>query len=470
VSSADGVAAVHDGPGAPGGATARGPGATPDSIVTPSSGSTGDSVRATTADGGTAPDENAVPDENAALDENAVPHGPPPTPLDHPRDGTPEPITTPTDLLRLAEALAAGRGPVALDAERASGFRYGGRAFLVQLRRDGVGTALVDPAALPDLAVLDAPLAGAEWVLHAANQDLPCLAELGLRPRTLFDTELAGRLAGLPRVGLGPLVERMLGLHLAKGHGADDWSRRPLPPDWLDYAALDVEVLVELRDAMAELLERQGKLEWARQEFAAIVAAPIAPPRVDPWRRPYGIHRLTDRRTLAMVRELWTARDELARRRDLAPHRVLPDSAIVAAATSKPTSTAALAELPVFSGRVQRRQGSYWLAALDRARALPATDLPPARLPSTEPPAAGRWASKDPDAAARLSAARAGFAALSERVQVPVENLLSPHLVRALMWRPPADAVAAALAAGGARPWQIELTAPLLTDALGARA
>ena len=271
----------------------------------------------------------------------ALPH--PVVPLLTPRDGDVRPVVDPVRLADWARRLAQGSGPVALDAERASGYRYGSRAYLVQLRRPDVGTSLFDPVALHDLAVLDGPLAGSEWVLHAANQDLPCLAELGMRPRTLFDTELAGRLAGLPRVGLGPLVEQMLGLGLAKGHGAADWSTRPLPPAWLTYAALDVEVLIELRDAMADLLESQGKLDWARQEFAAIVAAPPATPRVDPWRRTSGIHKIRDPRVLAIVRELWTTRDALARRRDLAPHRVLPDTAIVAAAAStKPTSLDAL--------------------------------------------------------------------------------------------------------------------------------
>ncbi len=312
------------------------------------------------------------------------------TPLLVPRDGNVLPIVDPVELAEWAARLSRGSGPVALDAERASGFRYGSRAYLVQLRRSDVGTALFDPIALGDLAVLDGPLADSEWVLHAASQDLPCLADAGMRPRKLFDTELAGRLAGLPRVGLGPLVEQMLGLGLAKGHGAADWSTRPLPAAWLTYAALDVEVLIELRDAMEELLDAQGKLEWARQEFAAIVAAPPAPPRVDPWRRTSGIHKVHDPRVLAVVRELWIARDNLARRRDLAPHRVLPDTAIMAAATAKPASLQALVALPVFTGRVQRRQASIWWDAIRRAMALPAADLPPANLPGDGPPAAGQ--------------------------------------------------------------------------------
>ena len=410
-----------------------------------------------------APDDDGGDNGGAGVETRVV------TPLLVPRDGDVQPVVDPVQLAEWARNLRGTSTPVALDAERASGYRYGSRAYLVQLRRADVGTALFDPIALGDLAVLDQPLADSEWVLHAASQDLPCLAEVGMRPRTLFDTELAGRLAGLPRVGLGPLVEQMLGLGLAKGHGAADWSTRPLPPAWLTYAALDVEVLVELRDAMEALLESQGKLDWARQEFAAIVAAPPPPPRVDPWRRTSGIHKLRDPRVLAIVRELWTTRDSLARRRDLAPHRVLPDTAIVAAASAKPASLEALVSMPVFTGRVQRRQAGTWWDAIRRAMALPPSELPPPTLPGDGPPPPAKWALKDPKAAARLAAARSALAAISERVSTPVENLLSPDLVRRTLWAPPAgEDLEQALRAGGARPWQVELTEPALRSALDA--
>jgi ribonuclease D len=395
-------------------------------------------------------------------------------PLLVPSDPVIAPVTGLGDLLDWARRLAAGPAePVAIDAERASGFRYGGRAYLVQLRRRDTGTALLDPIALGDLQVLDQPLARSEWVLHAATQDLPCLAEAGIRPRRLFDTELAGRLAGFPRVGLAPLVERMLGLQLRKGHGAADWSTRPLPHDWLVYAALDVEVLVELRDAMEAELTRQGKLEWAQQEFAALVAAPAPTPRPDPWRRTSGVHKITDRRALAIVRELWLARDSIARRRDVAPHRVLPDSAIIAAATARPTTITALIALPVFSGRMQRRNADAWLAAVNRALTLPVEELPPSRFAGDGPPAPAKWASRDAVAAARLQSAKAGLVELSERVHTPVENLMSPDLVRRVLWTPPDGdgaglhaALSQVLADRGARPWQIELTEPVLRKAI----
>lgn len=283
-------------------------------------------------------------------------------PLLTPRNGVPEVVTTAAGVAAAAEALAAGSGPLAVDAERASGFRYSARAYLVQLRRAGAGTVLLDPIPTADaLAPLAAAINDLEWVLHSADQDLPGLDELGLRPAVLYDTELAGRLAGFDRVGLAAIVERTLGFELRKGHGAADWSTRPLPDAWLNYAALDVEILVELRDAMAAELEQQGKSEWAAQEFEHIRRAGPPAPKPDRWRRTSRIHTLKDPRRLAIVRELWTARDELAARRDIAPGRVLPDSAIVAAAEAAPVPSTSCAPCRSSGGRGSAgRRGCGW--------------------------------------------------------------------------------------------------------------
>src|SRR4051812_49617003 len=120
-----------------------------------------------------------------------------------PREGVPPVVEDAKHLEDVVRRFAAGTGPIAVDAERASGYRYSQRAYLVQLRRAGAGTALIDPIACPDLADLSAALADAEWVLHAANHDLPSLAGVGMRPQRLFDTELGARIAGYERVGLG---------------------------------------------------------------------------------------------------------------------------------------------------------------------------------------------------------------------------------------------------------------------------
>ena len=207
------------------------------------------------------------------------------TPLTVPRDGVPDVVVDERALSRAADDIAGGSGPVAIDAERASGYRYGQRAYLVQLRREGSGTWLIDPVAVPDLTPIGEALGDAQWILHAATQDLPCLTEVGLRPQSLFDTELGGRLVGLPRVGLGAMVEHYLGLSLAKEHSAVDWSVRPLPEPWLLYAALDVEVLGDLRDAVASDLESQGKSGWAAEEFEHLLSFAGPHPRTHPWRR-----------------------------------------------------------------------------------------------------------------------------------------------------------------------------------------
>lgn len=397
---------------------------------------------------------------------------PAPVPLLEPREGIPPVIADPDALAEVVAAFAAGHGPVAVDAERASGYRYGQRAYLVQLRRAGAGTALIDPIGCPDLSGLGAAIADAEWVLHAATQDLPCLRDIGMVPDRLFDTELAGRLAGFARVGLGAMVENILGYALEKGHSAVDWSTRPLPDPWLHYAALDVELLVDLRDALEEELTRQGKLEWAHQEFAAIAAAPPAPPRKDPWRRTSGMHKVRRRRQMAVVRELWTARDRIAQRRDVSPGKVLGDAAIVEAALALPVNARALSALSGFGHRMSRRQLEQWQAAVDRARALPEAELPQPGQPVAGPPPPRAWADKDPAAAARLSAARAAVTALAERLNLPQENLIAPDTVRRLCWEPPAepttDAVADVLAAHGARPWQIDQVSTVLTGALRA--
>jgi len=398
---------------------------------------------------------------------------PGPVPLTEPRDGVPTPLTTPDELAAAVAALQADNGvrlPIAIDAERASGYRYGQRAYLVQLRREDVGTMLFDPVYLPDLSTLGAAIADDEGVLHAASQDLPCLAEIGLHATRVFDTELAGRLLGYAKVGLGSIVEEVLGFTLEKGHSAADWSTRPLPEPWILYAALDVEVLVELRDRLAAQLDESGKRQWAEEEFAAIVAAQPTTPRVDPWRRTSGMHRVRRRRELAVVRSLWERRDELAQQRDISPGRVLPDLAIVEAALAGPTTEVDLVRLPMWGGRSLRRQGATWLPAITAAAALAESDLPEVKARHDGPPPARSWAERDPVAAARLSAARSTVVEIAGRNHLPVENLLSPDALRRVMWQPPepadAAAIASALRALGVRPWQVALTAAPIAAAL----
>jgi ribonuclease D len=401
-------------------------------------------------------------------------------PLLQPSSGTPEIIETEEAFRSALDQLAQGSGPFAVDAERASGFRYSARAYLIQIKRTDGGLHLIDPIPFGPghqlFSELDNLLNTDEVILHASTQDLPCLRELGINPVKLFDTELAGRIAGLPRVGLGPLLESLMGVLLAKEHSAADWSARPLPKEWLTYAALDVELLVELRNHMYKVLKDAKKLPWAHEEFASILKAPPAPPRVDPWRRTSGMHKIKRRDQLAVIKSLWIARDQIASQQDIAAGKLLNDSAIVELAIAVPTTKKefekCLRPLGLRARWLENLQ--LWLDSIASAVALPEDQWPSMRTNADTLPPIKLWRDKFPEKFAPLSHARAAIELIAEENQIPVENLITPEYVRRVCWKPPVGAtstlsvsqVESALSELGARQWQIDLVAPALAAAL----
>ncbi|MDR0960827.1 MAG: ribonuclease D [Propionibacteriaceae bacterium] len=404
----------------------------------------------------------------------------PPT-LTEPADGVP-PLTNTLDGFTAFVAALDGSEPlpVGVDTERASSFRYSSRAYLLQFKSPATGIALLDPIALlkdgADFTALNAALAPSEWIIHAASQDLTCLIEIGLTPRRIFDTELAARLVGRSQVGLGPLVESILGVRLLKEHSAADWSQRPLPDDWLTYAALDVEVLADLRDHLAGELEDLGRTEWARQEFDHTIEVALnpPPPRPDPWRRTSDIHLVRTARGMAVVQQMWQTRDRIAAEEDLSPTKLLLDRAITALATTadKGGQAATLKELERshwFRKRRSRPHMDAWADAVRAAFAAPNDQLPPLKRPSDAIPKPQLWSRRDPAADARWKKIRPAIVALAEELELPVENLISPVVLRTLLWEPVGSdraAVEAQLAELGARPWQRELIADIIADGL----
>ncbi len=397
------------------------------------------------------------------------------TPLLAPEHGVPELVVDEKGLQEVLDQMKAGSGPIAIDAERASGYKYSQRAYLIQIKRNGGGLHLIDPVAIGQTPLWDEmskSFAQVEWIIHASTQDLPCLREVGLQPQILFDTELGGRIAGCERVGLGALTELLLGLSLAKEHSAVDWSIRPLRHEWLNYAALDVEVLIDLRDKVEELLESKGKLTWAMQDFQAILTAPPNPPRVDPWRRTSGMHKVRDRQTLAIIRDLWIARDEYAKHLDISPGRVFNDEALVEIATKRPADVTALTKIISRRSRVVNPPTKKWHEIMIAAIALPDSELPEVRLKSDALPPPKIWPERNPPAHARLTHARAAVLDIASTNELPAENLISPELIRRLCWATPpvADDLESYssdfLAKMGARPWQTALLAPALALAL----
>jgi ribonuclease D len=389
--------------------------------------------------------------------------------ITEPRDGLPEIVAEPSQLENLLAAMASGTGPVALDAERASGFKYSQRAYLIQIRRQGSGSHLIDPTLLPNLNPLQEALTGVDWILHAASQDLVCLAEVGLKPTAnVFDTELAGRLLGLPRVGLGALIETQLGYSLAKEHSAADWSTRPLPESWLKYAALDVEFLIELWELLEAQLVESNKHHWALQEFDYVKRTTGPIERVDPWRRTSGMHVIRNPRELAVVREVWYARDEIAREQDIAAGRILSDSHIVTLASSGLTKESELKTLSFMHLRNVKRHASTWIAATMRANELPDSELPALKLPVTGPPAPRNWEARNPQAWRRLEYARSQLSTIASDLALPVENLMTPDTIRRVLWTPPESPskLVETLYEFGARTWQVEIVEPVLETAI----
>lgn len=401
-----------------------------------------------------------------------------------PDQGTPKLIEDETSLEQCILQLKSGTGPIAIDAERASGFRYSSRAYLIQLfRRDG-GLHLIDPIPLASsklIAALNEVISSCETVIHASTQDLACLREFGIHPTQLFDSELGARIAGCERVGLGSLCETLLEISLAKEHSAVDWSIRPLQQEWLDYAALDVAVLIDLRDKIYKLLLDQGKLEWALEEFSAILKAEPSKPRNEPWRRTSGMHEIKSRYQMAIIRELWMKRDEVAAQIDLAPGRLLSDAVIISLAKSQVKNVDDFMKLPEAKSRVRNEiQKSYvalWLETFQKAAKLREAEWPQVRAKSDTLPPVKLWKVKYPLAHARLTHARAGLTEIANSLSLPVENLLTPETARKICFDNGNEEiftyspqllskVQTQLRLNGAREWQIEKCAPCLAQAL----
>jgi len=383
-------------------------------------------------------------------------------------------ISTDQALRKGLPQLVASRGPVAIDTERASGFRYSQRAYLIQMKTPETGIWLIDPVDLSEqaLAELNDALADKEWILHAASQDLPALRLSGLDPARLFDTEVSARLLGREKVGLGSLVEDVLGIALAKEHANSDWSERPLPDSWLIYAAGDVEYLIELADALRAELAEAGKTEWAAQEFTHILGAT---PKVkqDPWRSTTDIHTVRTRRGLAVVQQVWMARDLIAQELDLAPHRIVNDRAITALAIRATEDSVSPVLEALHWGdwkhRICKEHIEAFYAAVEAAGAMDPEEVPPMRAPRRGIPAPGLWTRKNPEAAQRWEIVRPAIKDLADTYHVPVENLIAPKPLKTVLWEPAGtdpDSLDAQFAQWEVRPWQRELIVPLISDLL----
>jgi ribonuclease D len=372
-------------------------------------------------------------------------------------------------LINCCNNLEKDEQPYAIDAERASGFKYSQRAYLLQISSATSDIYLIDPTSIKDLTPLRQLLNNKSWILHAATQDLPCLFELELKPGEIFDTELAARLLSLPHVGLGGLLEDELQITLDKEHSAADWSKRPLPQDWLVYAALDVEFLHQLRKSLTQKLIENNKLNLAQQEFIALCSWQSPGLRNDPWRRTSGMHEVRGGQDSAIVRQIWLKRDEIAQQRDIAAGRVLNDAGIVEIAAKKPKTVQELKDLASIKYRPAKNDAEIWFEQLQIALQMGPDQWPVKQKGAESYPAPKSWLEKRPEAYHRLQFVKAQLHKLSEELLIPVEHLCSPDLVKKWCWDKPTDQLETIndwLISQGARDWQAQNLAPVLLSSL----
>lgn len=379
-------------------------------------------------------------------------------------------IESDNQLKEMCQKLEKNIDFLAIDTERASGFKYFNKAYLIQVATEKSDIYLIDPINIEDLQVLQNLFASKPWILHAATQDLPCLLELGLRPKEIFDTELAARLLSLPKVGLAGLLEDELGITLDKEHSAVNWSIRPLDNDWLNYAALDVEFLHQLMKSLINKLENTNKLLIAREEFAHLINWKPTESRKEPWRRTSGMHDIKTGLDSCIVKNLWLKRDEIAQELDVAPGRVLNDASIIEIALTKPKTELELRDLKTIKHRSSQQYSKIWFESLQFSLKLDPSDWPIKVSNAEAIPLPKSWEQRNPDAFNRLKNLKILISKKSEELNIPVENLCSPELVRKWCWLFPTQEKLDTnnwFIAQGARKWQAALLAELIPAALG---
>jgi len=385
----------------------------------------------------------------------------PPTPPTPPNPPAHAPyVATPQALSELIAAVR--REPrVAVDTEAASFHRYKDRIYLVQLST-ARQTALIDPLAIADLAPVGTVLADPhiEKVFHDADYDLRVLdRDYGFRAVRLYDTRIAAQLAGEPAIGLAALLEKYLGVKLAKEHQKADWSQRPLPPPMLAYAAADTHHLLALRDALEQRLRALGRLSWASEEFAQLEAlrwTGVSGGDTDGYLRVKGAKGLSSR-SLAAFRELHRWRETVAERDDKAPFRVIGNDFLLAVSRALPSTQADLARIKELPASLARRHGVALLDAVARARALPESELP--RFERTPRPP------KDPGFDDRVERLKAVRNRIAGELGLDAGVLCGRTTLEAVARARPTDRAGLARI-GELRRWQIDVLGDALLEAL----
>jgi ribonuclease D len=337
---------------------------------------------------------------------------------------------------------------LAIDIEADSLYHYFEKVCLIQISTDRE-TYVLDPLAIMDLRQL-APIMSqpeVEKVFHAANYDVFCLRrDFGFTFANIFDTHVAAQFAGYEYLGLSPLMEKLLGISHSKRRQRDDWSRRPLESEQLEYAAMDTRHLLRLRDVLAEQLSEMGRLSWVKEEFEALATSEPQEREFDPegFRRIKGSRELP-LRELAILRALYLLRDRHARRMDAPPFKVMNNSVLLDLARRPPRSAREMFKRPGISYRVARQFGGEILRAIERAGSEDPSYLElPRRIP---------WKPPSREAKIRLENLRRWRQAKARELNLHVGVVFPGDLLENLSGFPPTDLEALA-GLPGMRQWR----------------
>ncbi|HET9151520.1 MAG TPA: ribonuclease D [Gemmatimonadales bacterium] len=351
---------------------------------------------------------------------------------------------------------------LAIDTEAASFHRYEDKVYLVQLSTREA-TAVVDPLAVKSLDAVGDLLAdpAVESVFHDADYDLRLLArQFGYRATSLFDTRVAAQLLNEPGIGLAALLEKYLHVTLDKRFQRADWSARPLSEDMLRYAASDTRFLPALRDIMRDALIAKGRLHWAEEEFALLAEVRWSDDdEAEPgWLRFKGAKALKPR-PLAILRALYTWRDETAQALDRAPFRIINNEPMMTLAKDPPADLEALAKVKGVGRELVAKRGAEIMAAIRQAQAIPDAELPRRERPPRRP--------VDLAYEARVDQLKAMRNAEAERVGLAPGVLCPNGTLEGIARREP-KTTEELLEVPGIRRWQVEvLGSRLLSKAPG---
>ncbi|MDE2952095.1 MAG: HRDC domain-containing protein [Chloroflexota bacterium] len=291
-------------------------------------------------------------------------------------------IDSERELNQLVDSLRRERR-IACDTESNSLHAYRGKICLIQLStpdRD----VLIDPLRIADISALGGIFADPqiEKVFHASEYDLICLQrDYNFDVRPVFDTMAAARVCGYKRIGLGNMLEDLLGLRHSKKHQTADWARRPLPASHRRYAQMDTRYLLPLRDILYGELQRAGRLEEAFEYFADVTAFEVKSHEFDPegfWDlcRPKDLSP----RQAAVLRELYILRDELAQNYDQPSHKLIANKALLQLATASPRGRKGLFGVSGLPAWLARQNGDEILQAISHGNISLAPPRPPQRL------------------------------------------------------------------------------------------